>query len=75
MDSAIRIANRYKGNQAVREFLAETMGTFILMVTFYTLLYITVAIIPLLIQQFLLTFQYMVLDNFGKGFEDEIIGN
>ena len=57
MDSVIRIANRYKGNQTVREFLAEAMGTFILMVTFYTFLYITVVIIALLLQQFLLTFQ------------------
>ena len=57
MDSLITRINQVKGNQTVREFLAETMGTFILMVTFYILLYITVAIIPLLIQQFLLTFQ------------------
>ena len=45
MDSLIRRAKQYRGKQAVREFLAETMGTFILMVTFYTLLYITVVII------------------------------
>lgn len=37
MDSAMTIVRRYRANQTCREFLAEMMGTFILMVTNFIL--------------------------------------
>ena len=40
MDPVVAIVSRFKANQTVREFLAETMGTFILMVSFDNFLFV-----------------------------------
>ena len=48
MDPVIAIVTRFKANQTVREFLAETMGTFILMVLMLLSYLLAIVVIPLL---------------------------